>query len=48
MQVTKISSHFVGQKETCFAGIIQYSNQLFENKEQFVNTDVEYLFSFSN
>ena len=48
MQVTKISSHFVGQKETNFAGIIQYSNQLFENKEQLVNTDIEYLFSFSN
>ena len=44
----QVSSHFVGQKETYFAGIIQYSNQSFENQEQLLNTNIEYLFSFSN
>ena len=45
----KIGSHFVGQKASKINHVplvIQYSNQLFENKEQLENIDIEYLFSF--
>ena len=47
--MTKIGSHFIGQKASkinLILLIIQYSNQLFENKEQLVNIDIEYLFDF--
>ena len=47
--MTKIGSHFIGQnasKINLILLIIQYSNQLFENKEQLVNIDIEYLFDF--
>ena len=40
----KIGSHFVGEKASKinhFTLIIQYSNQLFENKEQLVNIEIE-------
>ena len=48
--VTKTGSHFVGQKGNQInrvSLVIQYSNQVFENKEQLANIDIEYLFSFS-
>ena len=48
--VTKIGSHFVGQKRNKVNRVsltIQYSNQVFENKEQLLNIDIEYLFRFS-
>ena len=46
--VMKISSYFVGKKRNKVNRIlltIQYSNQVFENEEQLVNRDIEYLFS---
>ena len=45
----KIGSHFVGQKASKIGHVLlvfQYSNQLFENMEQLVNIEIEYLFSF--
>ena len=49
--LNKTGIHFVGQKRNQINGvslIIQYSNQLFENKEQLLNIDIEYLFIKSN
>ena len=48
IHVTKTGSHFVGQKGNQInrvSLVIQYSNQVFENKEQLANIDIEYLFS---
>ena len=49
--MTIFGSHLVGQMRNkitrviTFRRIIQYSNKLFKNKEQLVNTDIEYTFS---
>ena len=43
--MTKISSRFIVQKRNkinCVSLIIQYSKQVFENKEQLVSIDIEY------
>ena len=48
--MTKIGNRFIGQKRNkvnCASLIIQYSNQLVENKEQLINLGIEYLFSFN-
>ena len=47
----KIGSHFVGQKRNQVIRVsltIQYLNQVFDNKEQLINIDIAYLFSFSS
>ena len=43
--MTKISDHFIVQKRNkinLVSLIIQYSKQVFENKEQLENIDIEY------
>ena len=49
--MSKIGSHFVGQKRNKVNRVlltIQYLNQVFDNKEQLINIDIEYLFSCSH
>ena len=49
--VLKIGSHFVGQRRNKVNRVlltIQYLNQLFDNKEQLINIDIEYLFNLSH
>ena len=46
----KIGSHSVGLKRNKVNRVlltIQYLNQVFDNKEQLINIDIVYLFSFS-
>ena len=48
--VPKTDSYFVGQKRNKVNRIsltIQYLSQVFDNKKQLINIDIEYLFSFS-
>ena len=45
----KIGRHFVGQKRNKVNRVsltIQYLSQVFDNKEQLINIDIVYLFSF--
>ena len=47
----KIGSHFVGQKRNkanCISLTIQCLNQVFENKEQLVNMDTDFLVNKSD
>ena len=47
----KIGSHFVGQKNNKVNHVwltIQYLNQVFDNKEQLIGINIEFLFNFSH